>query len=363
LIRRCHSIADDVAPPMKTIDRALASLAQAENEPLNWLLGDFLRAQAQAPGPAHFLLRILANPRADVIRRWNWWIDESRRLVTKPEVLREKVKSDLKAGKGDAEIKTRAVLAEVLSVLHLAKIGYRNFEPVLPSHRSSPDFSADLKGEKARIELKNLSEPEDWISKAASDRWKERSHAAPEKYRFRAVLKHNHRGSASEGAVTRLRCIVDQLPDINTPFEEVLDGNIHIRFEKQELKTEPEGFLEQKTHERYLAGPQVSGYLSAITGIGTDNLQFDVAGFQALFLKALRVIAEATPKFFSKGVEKVPLNIIVVHWEPPDPLVDEGVPEHIEKPIEALFSTFGLELKVIVFWQEPQVPLKVLKGR
>jgi hypothetical protein len=348
---------------MRTFDLALASLAQPENEPLNWLLGDFWRAKAQAPGPAHFLLRILANPRGDVLRRWNWWIEECRRLVINPEVLREKVKSDLSAGKGDADIKTRAVLAEILSVLHLAKMGYKNFEAVLPSRRSSPDFMAELNGIRARIEVKNLSEPQDWITKAAMARWEERSHAEPDKYRFRTVLNHSHRGSASEKAVNRLKSIVDQLPDINTSFEEMLDGDIHVRFEKQELKAEPEGFLEQKTHDRYLAGPQVSGYLSVITGIGFDNLQFDVAGFQALFLKALRVISEATPKFFSKAVEKVSLNVIVIHWETPDPLVDSEVPEQIEKPIEALFSNFGLELKVVIFWQEPQVPLQVLRGR
>lgn len=348
---------------MKTTDEVLASLAHEDNEPLNWLLGDFLRAQLQSPGPPHFLLRLLANAQKDMLRSLNWWIDECRKLVTNPEVLREKVKSDLKAGKGDAEIKTKAVLAEILSVLHLAKIGYQSFEAVLPTHRASPDFLAELDGKRARIEVKNLNEPEDWITKVAFDRWKERSHAAPDEYRFRAVLSHNHRGSASDAAVTRLKNIVDQLPDIKSPFDEVLDGDIHVRFEKQELTIVPEGFLEKKTHERYLAGPQMSGYLSVTTGIGPDNLQFDVAGFQALFLKALRVTADATPKFFSKGVERVPLNVIVLDWEPPDFMVDEGVPEHIQQAIEELFSKFGLDLKVFVFWQEPQVPLKILKGQ
>jgi len=347
---------------MTTTEKALASLAHAENEPLDWLLGDFLRTQAQAPGPLHFLLRLLANAQKDVLRSLNWWIDQCRKLVTNPEALREKVKSDLKAGKGDAEIKTKAVLAEILSVLNLAKIGYQNFEAVLPTQRASPDFRAELSGKRARIEVKNLNEPEDWITIAATDRWGERSHAAPDKYRFRAVLSHNHRGSASDAAVTRLKTIIDQLPDIKSPFDEVLDGDIHVRFEKQELTTVPEGFLEQKTHERYLAGPQASGYLSVTTGIGPDNMQFDVAGFQALFLKALRVIAEATPKFFGKGVEKVPLNVIVLQWESPDFMVDEGVPEHIQQAIEELFAKFALDLKVFVFWQEPQVPLKVLKG-
>jgi len=34
--------------------------------------------------------------------------------------------------------------------------------------------------------------------------------------------------------------------------------------------------------------------------------------------------------------------------------VDGAVPEHIEKPIEAVSSNFGLELRVIVFWQDPK---------
>ena len=347
---------------MKTTDQALAFLAHEDNEPLNWLLGDFLRAQGDAPGAPHFLLRLLASTSRDALRRLNWWIGECRKLLTNPDVFREKVQSDIKAGKGDAEIKTKAVLAEVFSVLRLAKIGYRNFEAVLPTHRASPDFLAELDGRKARIEVKNLNEPEDWISKAASDRWNERSHQEPDRYKFRAVLRHNHRGSASDAAVTRLKTIVDQLPDINTPFEEVLDGGIHVRFEKLALTTTPEGFLEQKIRERHLAGPQISGYLTVITGIGTDNMQFDVGGFQALFLKALRVIAEATPKFFSKGVEKAPINVMVLDWEPPDFLVDEGVPEQIEKAVEELFAKFGLDLKILIFWQEPEVPLKVLKG-
>jgi hypothetical protein len=74
------------------------------------------------------------------------------------------------------------------------------------------------------------------------------------------------------------------------------------------------------------------------------------------------VIAAATPKFFSKGVDRVPHNVIALHWEVPDPLVDSDAPDIIGKEIETLLSNFGIQLKIVMFWQEPEVPLRVLKG-
>jgi hypothetical protein len=140
-----------------------------------------------------------------------------------------------------------------------------------------------------------------------------------------------------------------------------LDGGIRIRFDKFDLTDEPEGFLEQKMYEQYRAKPHASGYISVITGIGPDNLQFNLGEFQALFLKALRVIAAATPKFFAKGVDRVPHNVIALHWEVPD-LVDSDVPDMIGKEIETLLSNFGIQLKIVIFWQDPEVPLSALKG-
>ena len=348
---------------MSASSQALAALAEPANEPLNWLLGDFLREQAEAAtGPRHFFLHLLESPRGDVIRRWNWWISECRRLVINSEILPQKVRADLKAGKGDVRSKVAGVIAEVFAVLHLSKLGYKNFYAVLPSDRSSPDFMAEFEGTPARVEVKNLAEPEDWITRVAVSRWEERSREHPRKYRFRAVLKHNSRGFVTEAAVKRLRTIVDQLPNFREPFEEALDGEIRVRFEKYDLAAEPEGFLEQKMHDQYRAKPHPSGYMTVITGIGPDNLQFNLGEFQALFLKALRVISAATPKFFSKGVDRVPHNVIALYWEVPDPFVDSDVPDIIGKEIGALLSNFGIQLKIVMFWQEPQVPLSVLRG-
>src|SRR5439155_9614450 len=143
---------------MRDFSQALASLAEPINEPVNWLLGDFIRGQAKDSSP-HYLLDLLQRPPDDVLDRWNWWISEFRRLVINSEILPQKVKDDLKVGKGDARIKVAGVIAEIFAVLHLSKQGYKNFKAVLPTGRSSPDFLAEFESKPARIEVKNLVEP------------------------------------------------------------------------------------------------------------------------------------------------------------------------------------------------------------
>jgi hypothetical protein len=88
-------------------------------------------------------------------------------LVINSDILPQKVSADLRAGKGDVRLKTRGVLAEVFAVLDLSNLGYKNFNAVFPSDRSSPDFMAEFEGTPARVEVKNLAEPEDWITKVA----------------------------------------------------------------------------------------------------------------------------------------------------------------------------------------------------
>jgi len=105
---------------------------------------------------------------------------------------------------------------------------------------------ADFEGKPARIEVKNLAEPEDWISRAALQRWEERSREQPEQYRFRTVLKHNSRGSVSEAAIKRLRTIIDTLPTLRSVFEEVLDGGIRVRLKSMTSRPSRKGSSNRK---------------------------------------------------------------------------------------------------------------------
>jgi hypothetical protein len=86
------------------------------------------------------------------------------------------------------------------------------------------------------------------------------------------------------------------------------------------------------------------------------------------FLRDQAKAATGSPHFLlrllesPKGVDRVPHNVIALHWEVPDPLVDSDAPDIIGKEVETLFSNFGIQLKIVMFWQEPEVPLHVLKG-
>jgi hypothetical protein len=190
---------------------------------------------------------------------------------------------------------------------------------------------------KARIEVKHLNEPDDWITQVARRRWKLSSNASPERYGFRTQLRHHHRGPVSEKAIARIKCIIDQLPDMKSPHEATLDGDIYVKFEK--LPLEPGRSL---------------GDLFVTIGITADNMMLDTSN--AVFLKALRIIAKATPKFFSPRVSQDFYNVIALRWDPPDSLVDAGAPNRIGTAIEQLFASFGLQLKVFIFWRQPQIP-------
>src|SRR5262245_44951018 len=60
-------------PVMTRYDKALRILAEPENEPLRWLLGEVLERHAKLPF-SHFLLDSLEEPRGPLLASWNYWI-------------------------------------------------------------------------------------------------------------------------------------------------------------------------------------------------------------------------------------------------------------------------------------------------
>ena len=54
-------------------------------------------------------------------------------------------------------------------------------------------------------------------------------------------------------------------------------------------------------------------HLTIVTGFSVDDLSPDINDVQALFLKSLRIVAVATPKFFSKSYTPECRNIIALH--------------------------------------------------
>ena len=78
---------------MTDTGKALDALAQ--NEPINWLLGQVLRSAA-AKGSHHFLFDALAGPNPYALRAWSAWIGEFRNLLANPEAAPKKASAELR---------------------------------------------------------------------------------------------------------------------------------------------------------------------------------------------------------------------------------------------------------------------------
>jgi hypothetical protein len=81
--------------------------------------------------------------------------------------------------------------------------------------------------------------------------------------------------------------------------------------------------------------------------ITSADFQFDVADYRQFFLKTLRVVAQATPKFFSRHSTPYAHHLLTMRWETASPMIapSKGV-------IEALFGQVGLQLEIMIFFKD-----------
>jgi hypothetical protein len=351
---------------MSNYEKALEALDKPENEPINWLLGPILKEQAKHPR-SHFLLDALEGPRTPLLIRWNYWIEQYRAALTNPKEAPRKACIDITAGTDDSEDKLRSFIAEIFAVLHLRHRGYTNFEVIVPEEgkaRTTPDYHADFEDTKTRIEVKNLREPEDLIRTVAKERWQERRDANPERYNFRAILRYSHRGRLSNLAISRLCNILDEFPNVKSGrVEEVLDGGVKILLERLNDGAIPAGGLEGILLTQIFDGSGERGELVIQSSIRTKDFDFHLSDFQDFFVKVLRVVAAATPKFFGSAASQQVKNVIFLNWEPPDLFVNAEFPERTQEKINQLFADFSLELELIISFRPPELPLSVLKSR
>jgi len=220
-----------------------------------------------------------------------------------------------------------------------------------------PDFRVRHKGRKVGIEVKNLREPTDMIDVVARHRWDELKQRDPSKYCFPIQIYHLHHNWISDAARNRLCTILDQLPGRKEEvIEEVLDGEIPIRIEKGRPAPtstwRPEFDCSRIMQTSQMYGDTEAG-LVIRSAIVEQDLLFDESGFQAFFLKAFRVVASATPKFFAHKAENFDDHLIAVRWEPPRPLIDLSYVHRTKMLIEALFKEIGLSLSLEIYYANP----------
>jgi hypothetical protein len=263
----------------------------------------------------------------------------------------------LRCGPRDAEKKLGDFLAEVMAVAYLQSLGYEDFSVVLPGDQPLPDFMASFRGQPAAVEVKNLQEPADILRNVAARHWKEISEAQPGRYDFRVVLRHQRCGKLTAAARQRLCNILTQLPDIkNYPYTETLDGGIRIQIERP-------GDAPAPSPESAMLDQLASGrksQLAIVTGVSAGDLGTGIDEVQALFLKSLRIVADATPKFFTHSYSPEHRNIIALHWNPPEFMYNPEMLAYTGEQIEKLFAAFSLQLTPVIFCA-PAIPWPLLK--
>ena len=327
--------------------RVSAALSEEKNEPLNWLLGEILREQAELLGAPHFLLAALGGPRLPLLTTWNATIAAFRSLLTNPDCAPSKAANDVRGkNAADVEKKLRALQAEVFAILALRDQGFTDFEVVPPGQLQRPDFLASKNGARVRVEVKLLQEPQDIIRTIAKARWQKNRSENPERYCFHALLSHQHKGALTRRAKSRLENLIDQLPDIRSSISEDLDGTIGISLKRldgtdQSAQSYPFSvMLESETEPRLVVS----------TSIGIADFAANLSETQRLLLKVLRVVAEAQTKFFSIDTqEDAADNLLALCWEPPHPLFDGAMLEQVQQQIEQFFSVFELQLRLVIF--------------
>jgi hypothetical protein len=213
--------------------------------------------------------------------------------------------------------------------------------------------------------VKTLREPQDIVRTVAVKFWNERRRADPDKYNFPVLVTCSPRGVLSNKAISRIKEIIDLLPSTKKTFiEDVLDGNMKIRIEKIDVSgkktTSPPVDLESVLISQLIEGKEQSRIVIQMP-ITENDWNFDLAGFQRFFIKALKTVVDSTPKFFGHAAEEGTLNLLVLQWEPPEFIVPVGPTEFVERAIGRLFSRCGLNLKLMIFHDQPEVPTSILR--
>jgi hypothetical protein len=345
-------------PSAKRFAKAFAALDDPRNEPLKWLLGDVLHQHAATTIGPHFLLETLTEAvRSPVLVAWNARLHQFRELLRNPDRAPAKARADVLCGPNDAQRKLGDFLAEIMAAVHLYSLGYSDFSVVLAGDKKMPDFTASFEGQPAAVEVKNLQEPADILRNVAAKQWKEITEAQPDRYRFRVILRHERCGRLTAAAQQRLCNILTQLPQIKRyPYKDIIDGGVAIQIELSENGTLPASEAAMLDH---LAAGKES-QLVVVTGVSANDLSTGIDEVQALFLKSLRVVAEATPKFFSESYRPEHRNLIALHWNPPEFIYNPEMLTYTNQEIEKLFEAFSLQLTPVIFC-DPALPWLLLK--
>jgi hypothetical protein len=211
-------------------------LAKAENADAQWLLGDALRIRMQH-------VNYLENPAIQVIARGRGGplasvIKAVRGLAKNPDDLRGKLTQELNPKAADFDNRIEDFLAELVSVIYLAKCGFKEFEFLLARDSAMPDLRAIDKDNVAYfVEVKNLREPNSPTT-AAFSIWHRKQIEEPERFRFTASIDFRSQiePDLDQEQVKAVKELVDSLPDRKRPseFKVTIPGGLEIQIKVED---------------------------------------------------------------------------------------------------------------------------------
>lgn len=326
-------------------------LSRPDYAALKWLLGDILLEQGD-----HFLTDALVHKNEQVLTHWTRCISDFRGIVTNPDDVRKKISAEFKP-RGAERIERDGVLrdlyAEILAVLTLFQSGYRKITSVLQTVERTVDYEAEHDDRTVGIEVKNLREATDVIRVIVEKRWEALVKASPQRYDFPISVRHSHQGSISQAARSELLQLLDQLPDRrDSLIRDTLEGGIPIEIVRGVGRSPDPKFDCAVLAQSITPHQRGNATLTIQSPVTPDDLRFDAADYQQFFLKVLRVVANATPKFFGRTAKKYNRNLLAIRWEIGSPLVDLTYLSGTKIMIEGLFAQAGLQLELMIFFRD-----------
>ena len=132
-----------------------------ENENLNWLLGDLLRARAAQPHwyrciPLQHLERNLGTQNS-----WNALIGTCRASLAAEGEAQERARELLNPVVPDEfDVRLDDFVAELIAIWQLGREGAGQFHFLETTRHKNPDLSAERGGQQLYVEVKNLREPD-----------------------------------------------------------------------------------------------------------------------------------------------------------------------------------------------------------
>ena len=326
-------------------------LSRPDYSPLKWLLSEILSEEKD-----NFLTDALVQKNDQLLRHWTRCIADFKRIVRNPDIAQKKISNEFKRfhpERVERDGILRDLYAEILSVLTLSQSGYTNITPILQTVEKTPDYEAERDGKTVGIEVKNLREAADVIRVIVERRWATLVRESPERYSFPIIVRHSHQGSISRAATSDLLQLLDQLPDLReSVIQETLEGGIPIEIVRGDAWSPDPKFDCAVLAQSLTPHQRGDATLTIQSPVTPDNLHFDVADYQQFFLKVLRVVADATPKFFSRTAKKYDRNLLVIRWEIGNPLVDITYISGTKIIIEGLFAQAGLQLELMMFFRD-----------